>query len=85
MSRISPEVLVGAEARVRAMDLKQKEKLADEFYLAQPHVLASFLVQQRFGVSAAKMEFLIDLMLICFQAMKDSGITWPLITVDDQR
>lgn len=84
MSRISPKALIGAEARVRAMSLEQKEKLADELYLVQPHVLASFLVQQQFGVSVAKMEFLIDLMLICFQAMKDSGITWPLITEDDQ-
>jgi len=84
MSRISSEVLIGAEARVRAMDLKQKEELADDLYREQPHVLASFLVQKRLGVSVVKMEFLIELMLICFQAMKDSGITWPLITEADQ-
>jgi len=84
MSRISSEVLIGAEARVRAMDLKQKERLADDLYREQPHVLASFLAQQGLGVSDTKMEFLIELMLICFQAMKDSGAAWPLITEDDQ-
>jgi hypothetical protein len=46
--------------------------------------LASFLAQQGLGVSDAKMEFLIELMLVCYQAMKDSGATWPLITEDDQ-
>lgn len=29
-------------------------------------------------------DFLIDLLLICFQAMKESGLTWPLITEDEQ-
>jgi hypothetical protein len=67
VSRISAEVLIGAEATVRAMDLKRKETLVDELYRAQPHVLASFLVQQRLRVSPEKMEFLIELMLICFK------------------
>ena len=84
MSRILPEILAAAIARVRAMDLRQKENLTDELYRAQPNVLASFLVQQRFGVSLAKMEFLIELMLICFQAMKDSDCAWTLITEDEQ-
>ena len=78
------EILVAAEYHVRAMNLKQKEALVDELHRVQPHVLASFLVQQRLGVSITKMEFLIELMLICFQAMKDSGFRWPLITEDEQ-
>ena len=27
---------------------------------------------------------LLDILLICFQAMKESGLTWPLITEDEQ-
>lgn len=66
------------------MDLRQKEQLADELFRAQPRVFASFLVQQRLGVCLAKMDFLLDILLICFQAMKESGLPWPLITEDEQ-
>jgi len=84
MSRISPDVLVSAVARVRAMDLTPKEQAADELFHAQPHVFASVLVQQQLGVSRAKMDFLLDILLICFQAMKESRLIWPLITEDEQ-
>ena len=66
------------------MDLTQKEQLADDLARAQPHLFASFLVQQRLGVSLAKMDFLLDILLIGFQAMKESGQIWPLITEDEQ-
>lgn len=66
------------------MNLKQKEQLADELFKAQPHVLASCLVQPRLGVGLVKMEFLLDIVLICFQAMKNARIHWPLITEDEQ-
>ena len=84
MSRISPNALVSAVVRVRAMDLTQKEQLADELFHAQPHVFASILVQQQLGVSLAKMDFLLDILLVCFQAMKESSLIWPLITEDEQ-
>lgn len=84
MSRISRQALVSAVARVGAMDLTQKEQLAGELFRAQPHVFASFLVQQQLGVSLAKRDFLLDILLVCFQAMKESGLSWPLITEDEQ-
>src|SRR3989304_4055099 len=65
------------------MDLTQKERLADELFRAQPRVFASFMVQQKLGVSLAKMDFLLDILLICFQAMKESGLIWPIITEDE--
>eukprot|EP01037_Dinobryon_pediforme_P020074 gene20074-20611_t len=50
----------------------------------QPNMFGSFLVQKQMGVSFEKMEFLLEILLICFQAMKESGLTWPLITEDEQ-
>ena len=38
----------------------QKVQLADELYRAQPHVLASFLVQNKLGVRPGEMEFLLE-------------------------
>jgi hypothetical protein len=73
MSRIPRRAVVSAVVKVRAMELTQKERLVDELFQEQSHVFGSFLVQRKFGVSLAKMDFLLDIVLICFQAMKESG------------
>lgn len=83
MSRISRNALVRAITAVRQMDFKQKEQLADELHRAQPHVFGTFLVQARLGVSLPKMQFLLELLLVGFQAMRESGLAWPLITEDE--
>ena len=51
------------------MEFAQQERLVEELFQAQPQVLASFLVQHKLGVSGPKMDFLIGIMLICFQEM----------------
>lgn len=83
MMRISRSALVQAITVVRAMDMTQKERLADELFRTQPHLFGTFLVQTRLGVSLEKMEFLLDVLFVCFQAMKESGLAWPLITEDE--
>lgn len=84
MSRIPREAVVRAVAKVQGMGVADKQRLADELFHAQPHVLASVLVQGRLGVSAEKMDFLLGLVLVAFHAMKESGLAWPLITEDEQ-
>lgn len=76
--------LAAAVNKIRAMDMKQKEAFVDELVRDQPHMFASFLVQHQMGVSYEKMEFLLEILLICFQAMRESGKRWPLITEDEQ-
>lgn len=84
MSRISCKALAQAIIKVRVMGMQQKERLADEIFRVQPHLLASVVVQKQMGVSLEKMDFLFDLLFICFQAMRESGLSWPLITEDEQ-
>lgn len=84
MSRISLRSLTRAIQKIRAMSMGQKEQVVDEMFREQPNMLVSFLVQKQMGVSFEKMEFLLEILLICFQAMKESGLTWPLITEDEQ-
>ena len=76
--------LVSAIKKVRAMDIGQKEQLADELFRQQPNMFGSVLVQQQMGVSLEKMEFSLEILFICFQCMKESGLTWPLITEAEQ-
>lgn len=84
VNSISTEQLATAINKVRSMSLSQKASLIDEIFQQQPNLLASCLVQQRFGVSEHKVEFLLNILLVCFQAMKESGHEWPLITEDEQ-
>jgi hypothetical protein len=53
MSRITVDNVAAAIRNVRAMSVKEKEALADEIHLHQPHLLASWLVQSRLGVEQA--------------------------------
>jgi hypothetical protein len=76
--------LISAIKKVRAMDISQKEQLADELFRQQPNMFGSFLVQQQMGVSLEKMEFLLEILFICFQCMKESKLIWPLISQDEQ-
>jgi hypothetical protein len=83
MSRISVSLLAKAKCKIEAMTLPQKELMLDEIYHKQPNILGLVLIQQRLNVSLHKMDFLLALFLVCYQAMKDSGLAWPIITEDD--
>lgn len=69
--------------KMEKMSLAQKEQLAEEIVRDQQALFASFLVQKQFGVSYEKMEFLLNILFVCFLAMKESGLQWPEITDDD--
>ena len=84
MSRITVDNLAAAIRKVRGMSVKEKEALADEIHLHQPHLLASCLVQSRLGVEQAAVEFLLNILLVCYQSMKESGLQWCVITEDEQ-
>lgn len=66
------------------MDLQQKEQLADEVFRAQPNLLGSVVVLPQLGVALSKVDFAVEILFVCYLAMKESGLTWPVITEDDQ-
>lgn len=80
MNRICSLSLARAIAKVRAMDMAQKELLAQALFCQQPALLSACLVQKQMGVSMEKMDFLLNLILICFQAMQETGLKWPIIS-----
>lgn len=83
MSRISSKTLAGAIQAIRAMGLGQKETLANELFERQPNLFGSALALHRMGVAPEKIEVALNLLFICFQSMKLSGLPWPLITETD--
>ena len=84
MSRVSEREVVNAIVLVSAMDLREKEALADELFRVQPTMFGSVLVLHSMGVSPEKMDFALNLLFICFQAMKETGLAWPMITETEQ-
>ena len=83
MSRISQNALVSAIKALQTMDMQQKALLADEIFREQPNLLGSVLVLPRLGVSMQKTEFALDILFVCFKAMKASCLVWPIISEDD--
>lgn len=84
MPRISMQAVVSAVQKVRAMDTQEKMSLADEISRKQPNMLSTVLAVRQLGVSLEKMSFAFEILFICFQAMKESGLIWPVTTEDEQ-
>lgn len=82
--RISTRHIAAALRKVRAMDVTQQIALADEIKITQPNLLASCLVQAQLGADQNTVGFLLNILLVCNQAMHASGLHWPLITVEEQ-
>ena len=76
MPAIEKEHLGHAVIAVGRMDLKQKELLADAIHRSQPTLLYAVLAQQRLGVSLVQLEVLINILLVFYQAMVESGRSW---------
>ena len=83
MSRISQNALLSAIKALQTMDMQQKALLADEIFREQPNSLGSVLVLPQLGVSLQKIEFALEILFVCFKAMKASGLVWPIISEDD--
>jgi hypothetical protein len=83
-NRISAEQLSAAIKKVRSMSLTAKSALTDDIYKEQPNLLASCLVQPRLGATEHAVEFLLNILLVSFQAMRESGHHWPLISEEEQ-
>lgn len=81
MSRISLETLTDVTQTMLPMRMDQKELLADELFYTQPNLFGSALTLEHMGVSLV--EVVLDLLLICFQSMKLSGLPWSLISEAD--
>jgi hypothetical protein len=84
VGRISAKQVATALRKVESMNQQQKLAVIDEIYLKQPNLLASCVVQAKFGADEHTVEFLINILLVCYLAMAESGYEWPLIAVEEQ-
>ena len=57
---------------------------ADEVYRHQPNLLASVLALHGSEVSMPELDEMLNILFVCYQAMIETGKTWPEITLQDQ-
>jgi hypothetical protein len=84
MTAISHELLTGAVVRFERMTFDERIRLADDVYEQQPNLLASVLILHRYGATFEKIEVVLNLPLVFHEAMKGSGMRWPVISNDMQ-
>src|SRR6266699_3328326 len=84
VGRISVEHVAAAVRRLKTLTLAQKTSLIDEIHIKQPNMLASCVVQAKFGAEEQTVEFLLNILLTCYLAMAESGYEWPVITDVEQ-
>jgi hypothetical protein len=65
----SPRTLLRRSARLKCISLPQKEKLAEEIHRRQPYLLASCIVQPKLGAHVNDVEFLLNILLVFYQAL----------------
>lgn len=80
MASITGRHLADAALRVQRMTLQDRERLADDVHARQPNLLFSVLSLQRHGATLEQLEVVLNLLLVFHEAMKGSGLSWPLIT-----
>ncbi len=73
MPTITKKILGRAVRLVRKMDLAQRAQLLDEIHAHQPNLLYSALALRRFGASYEQLEVVLNILLVCFEAMKLAG------------
>lgn len=84
MPAITKSAIAEAITAVGKMDIRQRELLADDIYSHQPQLLASVLAQQQFGASLEQIEVLLNVLLVSYRAMKNSGHVWPVVSEEMQ-
>lgn len=88
MNQVQQECLSSALIELRNMDYLEKKLLADEIRGNQPYLFDSiFELKEKMNIFVAKVEFILNIVLICCLALKKSGKNLPHITkkeIDDQ-
>ena len=85
MPKISTENVASAVRKLESMSPAKQAALADEIFERQPNLMDTCLVQHEMGVANGGLEHTTNMLLICFQAMKESGLKWPVISADEQQ
>ncbi len=78
------EVLASAIRTVHKMGPEETGRSIETVGARQPNLLLSVLAVEKLGVSRENTEFLLKLLLVAFEAMRQSPYDWEVISEDEQ-
>lgn len=84
MSKIQPKHLAHAIKIVDRMTITEKTALMDEVFVAQPNLLLSLVALSKLGTPKTKLDVLLHVLLVIFEAMRASGKVRTVIDEDTQ-
>lgn len=80
---ISIKAVADAARTVLGVDPKERDALCDQIHADQPHVFLTTVALSQSGVSLAKVDHALHLLMVIYLAFKDStGIRLPVIGLD---
>ena len=74
MNRILPNHIAVAQSTVASMSADRKLKLVDEIFASQPNLLASVLALGVQKPPDKRVDVVLHILLVCFEAVRASGI-----------
>ncbi len=81
---ISAAHLAASIVAVKAMDVRQKERVCDRIHAEQPNLLASVLALPRLGVSMQTVDNLFNMLIVLTLAIDNSGQRLATVIEADQ-
>ena len=67
-----------------SMDIREKERVCDRIYAAQPNLLYSVLAQRALGVSMPTIDILLNILIVLYLAIEESGQVLAVVSEADQ-
>jgi len=82
---VSVAHLAAAITTAASMDIREKERVCDRIYAAQPHLLNSVLAQRLLGVSMPTIDVLLNILIVLYLAIEESGQVLAIVSETDQQ
>jgi hypothetical protein len=84
MSKITQDHLSRAIQKANSMSIRDKEFVCDEIFIEQPNLLASVLVQIHKGNTIEEVDVLLEILIVLYLALKESGEKIEKISEEEQ-
>jgi hypothetical protein len=81
---VSVAHLAAAITTAASMDIREKERVCDRIYAAQPNLLGSVLAQRSLGVSMPTIDVLFNILIVLYLAIEESGQLLAIVSEADQ-
>jgi hypothetical protein len=81
---VSAAHLAAAITTAASMGIREKERVCDRIYAAQPNLLGSVLAQRSLGVSMPTIDILLNILIVLYLAIEESGQVLAIVSEADQ-